>query len=53
MSIQVLALGKLKDRALESLVSEYVKRLKPYTPTTIVELKDGFCNGRASAYSQR
>lgn len=40
MQIKVLALGKLKDPALSALVSEYVKRLRPYIPTEVVELKD-------------
>ena len=40
MRIRVLALGKLKDPALSALVSEYVKRLRPYVPTEVVELKD-------------
>ncbi|WP_215508618.1 23S rRNA (pseudouridine(1915)-N(3))-methyltransferase RlmH [Peptoniphilus sp. EMRHCC_23] len=40
MQLKVLALGKLKDPALSALVSEYVKRLRPYTPTEVVELKD-------------
>ena len=40
MRIRVLALGKLKDPALSALVSEYIKRLRPYVPTEVVELKD-------------
>lgn len=40
MRIRVLALGKLKDPALSALVSEYVKRLRPYVSTEVVELKD-------------
>ena len=40
MRIRVLALGKLKDPALSALVSEYVKRLRPFVPTEVVELKD-------------
>ncbi len=40
MQLKVLALGKLKDPALSALVSEYVKRLRPYIPTEVVELKD-------------
>lgn len=40
MRIKVLALGKLKDPALSALVSEYIKRLRPYVPTEVVELKD-------------
>ncbi|MFR6436407.1 MAG: 23S rRNA (pseudouridine(1915)-N(3))-methyltransferase RlmH, partial [Peptoniphilaceae bacterium] len=38
MRIRVLALGKLKDPALSALVSEYVKRLRPYVPTEVVEM---------------
>ena len=40
MRIRVLALGKLKNPALSALVSEYAKRLRPYVPTEVVELKD-------------
>lgn len=38
--MRILALGKLKDRATETLVSEYVKRLRPYLFVDVVELKD-------------
>lgn len=38
--MRILALGKLKDRATETLVSEYVKRLRPYLSVDVVELKD-------------
>ncbi|MDY3118261.1 MAG: 23S rRNA (pseudouridine(1915)-N(3))-methyltransferase RlmH [Peptoniphilus sp.] len=40
MKLRILALGKLKDRATETLVSEYVKRLRPYLSVDVVELKD-------------
>lgn len=38
--MKLIAVGKLKDKALVSLVDEYVKRLKPYEKVEIVEVAD-------------
>lgn len=40
MQLAVIALGKLKSRALEELTREYEKRLKGYVDLEIIELKD-------------
>lgn len=40
LKIRVIALGKLKSRELTALSDEYVKRIRPYIPIEIVELKD-------------
>lgn len=38
--MKLIAVGKLKDKALVSLVDEYVKRLKPYEKVEILEVAD-------------
>lgn len=38
--MKLITVGKLKDKALVSLVDEYVKRLKPYEKVEIVEVAD-------------
>ncbi len=38
--IKVIAIGKLKEKALKSLVEEYQKRLQPYTKLECIEVTD-------------
>lgn len=38
--MKLIAVGKLKDKALSALVDEYVKRLKPYEKVEILEVAD-------------
>lgn len=38
--IKILAVGKLKEKYLKSAISEYSKRLRPYTKLKIVEISD-------------
>ena len=38
--ITVLAIGRMKDRALESLQQEYTKRLAAFCRTEIIEVRD-------------
>ncbi len=38
--MKLIAVGKLKDKALTALVDEYVKRLKPYEKVEILEVAD-------------
>ena len=38
--IQIVCVGKLKEKATAALVSEYVKRLQPYTRLEICEAAD-------------
>ena len=38
--IQIIAVGKLKEKATKALVDEYLKRIQPYSRTEIVEVSD-------------
>lgn len=38
--IRLLCVGKMKDKALQSLVSEYVKRISAFSKVEVVEVKD-------------
>ena len=38
MKVTILAIGKCKEKAILSLCTEYIKRLKPFSKTEIVEL---------------
>ncbi len=38
--IKVVAVGKIKEKAMRSLIDEYVKRLKPFTKLEIIEVAD-------------
>lgn len=38
MKITIIATGKCKDKAILSLCETYIKRLKPYFPTTLIEV---------------
>ena len=40
MRLRVLAVGKLKDRGLESLIDEYQKRARKFLPIELVEVRD-------------
>lgn len=40
MRFRVIAVGKLKDRALDARVREYLKWLTPYAATELLELPD-------------
>jgi 23S rRNA (pseudouridine1915-N3)-methyltransferase len=40
MQIQVIAVGKIKERYLADGIAEYAKRLRPYTRLTITEVDD-------------
>jgi 23S rRNA (pseudouridine1915-N3)-methyltransferase len=41
MLLKIIAVGKMKDRALSSHVQTYVTRLSPYAKVEIVEIRDG------------
>ncbi len=36
--IQIIAIGKIKEKAMQSMIEEYAKRLKPIHSITMVEL---------------
>ena len=38
--IKIVCVGKMKDKALVSLVSEYTKRISPFSKVEILEVKD-------------
>ncbi len=38
MKIKIIALGKIKENYIKDGVEEFLKRLKPYTPTEIIEI---------------
>ena len=40
MIIRLTCIGKMKDKALQSLSSEYIKRISPFAKTEILEVKD-------------
>lgn len=40
MRFTVIAVGKLKERFWTDACAEYLKRLKPYAPTKVIELAD-------------
>lgn len=40
MKIRVIAVGKIKDPALKTLIQEYEKRLSSYVETEIIEIQD-------------
>ena len=40
MRLRVLAVGKLKDRVLESLISDYQKRARKFLPIELLEFRD-------------
>ena len=38
--IKIICIGKMKDKALQSLSSEYTKRISPFSKIEVVEVKD-------------
>ena len=38
--IKIVAVGKIKEKAMRSLIDEYVKRLKPFTKLEVIEVAD-------------
>lgn len=40
MRLRVVAVGKLKDAALEGLCDRYVRRLRPFMATEVIEVRD-------------
>ena len=40
MKIRIMAVGKIKEPALSSLISEYEKRIQPYSQLEIIEVND-------------
>ena len=40
MRVAVVAVGKLRDAGLEALCDDYQRRLRPFMPVEVVELRD-------------
>lgn len=40
MNINIICIGKLKEKYWQDAVNEYLKRMKGYCPTAIIELKE-------------
>ena len=38
--IKIIGVGKIKDKALTSLINEYLKRLQPYNKVEVIEVND-------------
>jgi len=38
--IKVIGIGKIKEKAMKSLIDEYIKRLKVYTKIEVIEVND-------------
>lgn len=47
--IRLLVVGKLKERALAELCATYLKRIRPWAPIEVVELKDAGPDKEAAA----
>lgn len=48
MEINILAVGKVKERYLNDGINEYIKRLRPYTKINIIDISDQIVPGNAS-----
>jgi len=40
LNIDIIAVGKIKEKFIEDGIQEYVKRLKPYCNINIIEVND-------------
>ncbi len=40
MNIEIIAVGKLKEKYLKQGIAEYMKRMKPYAKVSIIEVPD-------------
>lgn len=38
--IKIIAIGRIKEKAMQQLINEYMKRLQPYTKLEIIEVND-------------
>ena len=38
--IRIIGVGRVKERALQQSIQEYLRRLQPYQKTAIVEVED-------------
>lgn len=40
MKIRIIVVGKVKEKNIQALINEYLKRLKPYAKIELIELRD-------------
>ena len=52
MKFTVIAVGKLKERFWTAACDEYLKRLKPYAPTQVIEVPDNGITREAEAVAR-
>jgi 23S rRNA (pseudouridine1915-N3)-methyltransferase len=52
MRLVVVAVGRVKDRALRAALDEYLGRLRRYAPTDEIELPDGPADKLAPAFAK-
>jgi 23S rRNA (pseudouridine1915-N3)-methyltransferase len=53
MHIQIIAVGKIKEKYLQDGIAEYVKRLRPYVNLQILELAEEKRHASASASEEK
>lgn len=53
MQIQIIAIGKIKERFLQEGIAEYVKRLRPYVNLQILELAEEKRHASASVSAEK
>lgn len=52
VKVSIIAIGKIKEKAMRSLIAEYTKRLQSYCKLNIVELDDEKCPENLSEKAQ-
>lgn len=52
LKVRIIAIGKIKEKAMKSLIDEYCKRLKAYCKLEIIELDDEKCPEKLSEKEQ-
>ena len=53
MKIQIICVGKLKEKYWDAAVAEYVKRISKYAEVTVTEVKEARLPDKASAAEER
>lgn len=52
MNIEIICVGKLKEKYWTDAVNEYSKRLKPYCSLSITEIKESKLQGETASYER-
>jgi 23S rRNA (pseudouridine1915-N3)-methyltransferase len=53
MHIQIIAVGKIKEKYLQDGIAEYVKRLRPYVKLSIIEIAEEKRSGNLTPADQK